>query len=124
MNAKFGVILFPILLSGLGCSKPASNTVPTTSKIDSPSNYSRIFTYSGKGIRPSFTNDKSKKIEFVDVGQLTMTAHGEDGLGGGGTDQFYNGARIGFADGSIQSFSKITTGTSMNGTFSWVRIEK
>jgi len=124
VNAKFGVILFPILLSGLGCSKPATNTVPTTSKIDSPSNYTRIYNYGGKGIRPSFTNDKSKKIEFVDVGRLTISAHGEDGHGGGGTDRTYIGTRIGFADGSIQSFSKITTGTSMNGTFSWVRIEK
>jgi hypothetical protein len=124
VKAKFGVILVLMILSVLGCREPATNTVPPSPKINSPSNYSRIFTYSGKGFRPSFTNDTSKKIKFVDVGQLTMTAHGEDGLGGGGTNQFYRGGRIGFADGSIQSFSKITTGTSMNGSFSWVRVEK
>ncbi len=124
MIVKFGAVIVPLMISLPGCIKQATSTSPSSPKINNSSNYSRIFTYSGKGFRPSFTNDTSKKIEFVDVGRLTSSAHGEDCHGGGGTDRTYRGARIGFADGSIESFSKITTGASMNGTFSWVRVEK
>lgn len=124
MIVKFGAVVVPMMISLPSCSKPSISTSPPSPKINSSSTYSRLFTYNGHGQRPSFTNGVNKKIQYVDVGRQTISAHGEDGYGGGGTDRTYIGARIGFADGSIQLFPKITTGTSMNGTFSWVQIEK
>lgn len=117
MSLKPGVLITLFTLALVGCGEQVVNNAPVAATAPA---FKRVFTYSGQGVRPTFENDKSLKIEFVEVGPKTSSAHGEDGHGGGGTDDTYEGGKVGFADGSDKTFGSVTTGTSMNGTFSWV----
>lgn len=90
------------VLSGCHASQPKTDAKP----VSGPE---RIYTFAGQSWRPKFINNRTKQIEFVEVGELISSAHG-DGPQGSGEDRSYKGGRIGFADSSTLKFREIMTG--------------
>jgi hypothetical protein len=113
-------ILIPLLgyiaVIGWGCRgspSAANNTSVSTPRA----HYPRIFTYNGKGARPSFENDKNREIQFIEAEAKEAVSHGKDFWSG----VIYEGGEIGFTDCSSESYRRVFTGTATDGTITWVR---
>ena len=80
----------------------------------------RIFEFDGKGYQPELARDARKKIQWVEVGQLDSSIHGEDFHGGGADIETFDQGRVGLANGSVLSFKSIKITKSLDGALALV----
>lgn len=103
-------------LVNAGCG-PATSANNSVSATESRPHYPRIYTFIGKGARPSFENDRSREIQFIEAETKGAISHGKEFWSG----VIYDGGEIGFTDGSSETYNRLFAGTGKNGLITWVK---
>jgi len=107
-NLTFKVLTALFFAGIIGCSIPAEQDADTVTKPTVHQTTKLIYEYKGKGDRPKFQQDPSRKIDVIKVGRQTSSHLGMTVKGPCAFVDTYETAEIKFADGTMRLFSDVT----------------